>query len=93
MSKLATPFSPLFQSDTYRALLFLAASVPIGAVALGLLIAGWVASGVLLITPFVVVVLIGFRGGVGLLAAADAALARLLLGAAARPRRSSGGSG
>ena len=93
MSKLATPFSPLFRSDTYRALLFLAASVPIGAVALGLLIAGWVASGVLLITPLVVVVLIGFRGGVGLLAAADAALARLLLGAAARPRRAPGAAG
>jgi signal transduction histidine kinase len=93
MSMLATPFSPLFRSDTYRTLLFLAASVPIGAVALGLLIAGWVASGVLLITPLVVVVLVGFRGSVGLLAAADAALARLVLGAAARPRLSSGGSG
>ncbi len=93
MSTLAAPFRPLFRSDTYRALLFLAASLPIGAAALALLIAGWVGTGVLLITPLVVAVLIGFRGATGLLAAADAGLARALLGASARPRIGSGGTG
>ncbi len=93
MSTFASPFRPLFRADTYRALLFLAASLPIGAAALALLIAGWVATGVLLITPLVVAVLIGFRGATGLLAAADAALARALLGSTARPRIGSGGTG
>ena len=93
MSTLAAPFRPLLRSDTYRALLFLVASLPIGAAALALLIAGWVGTGVLLVTPLVVAALVAFRGATGLLATADAALARALLGASARPRTGSGGTG
>ena len=38
---LLTPFRPFVRADTYRSLVFLATAVPIGATALGLLIAGW----------------------------------------------------
>jgi signal transduction histidine kinase len=93
MSVLAAPFRPLLRSGTYRSLLFLTASLPVGAAALALLIAGWVAGAVLLVTPLVVAVLIGFRGAIGLLATADAAAARALLGVETHPRISSGGRG
>jgi signal transduction histidine kinase len=76
-----------------RALLFLAAAVPIAAATLALLIAGWIATALSSVTPLVVPVLIAFRGGVGALAAADAALARSLLGIDAHPRLTSGGAG
>lgn len=68
-----------------RAVLFLAAALPVGAATLALLIAGWTATGVLSVTPLVVPVLIGFRRAIGLLAAADAALARSLLSVDVRP--------
>jgi signal transduction histidine kinase len=93
MSVLAAPFRPLLRGGTYRSLLFLTASLPVGAAALALLIAGWVAGAVLLVTPLVVAVLIGFRGAIGLLATADAAAARALLGVETHPRISSGGRG
>jgi signal transduction histidine kinase len=76
-----------------RVLVFLAAAVPIAAATLALLIAGWTATAVLSVTPLVVPVLIGFRRAIGLLAAADAALARSLLGVDARPSTASGGAG
>ena len=76
-----------------RVLVFLAAALPIGAATLAVLIAGWTATAVLSVTPLVVPVLIAFRRAIGLLAAADAALARSLLGVDARPRIASGGSG
>jgi signal transduction histidine kinase len=76
-----------------RTLVYLAAAAPIGAAALGVLIAGWVAAGVLAITPLIVPVLVAFRVAVGLLAQADAALARSLLGVDVHPRASSGGPG
>src|SRR3954462_13643333 len=76
-----------------RVLGFVAAALPIGAATLALLIAGWTATAVLSVTPLVVPVLIGFRRAIGLLAAADAALARSLLGVDARPRLTSGGNG
>jgi signal transduction histidine kinase len=90
---LTAPFRPIAQAQTYRTLVFLAAAVPVGAAALALLIAGWTATAVLLVTPLVVVALIAFRGAVGLLSSADAALARTLLGAEVSPRLSSGGTG
>jgi signal transduction histidine kinase len=90
---LLNPFRQLFQAQTYRTLLFLLAAVPIGAVMLGLLIAGWTSIGVLAITPLVVPVLLGYRGAIGLLARADAALARSLLGVEADPPITSGGQG
>src|SRR2546423_10540677 len=76
-----------------RVLVFLAAALPIGAATLALLIAGWTATAVLSVTPLVVPVLIGFRRAIGLLAGADAALARSLLGVDARPPLTSGGNG
>ncbi len=90
---LARLFRPLVQGDTYRSLVFLAAAAPVGALALGLLIAGWVSAGLLAITPLVVPILIGFRGAVGMLARADAAIGRSLLHTEARPSVSSGGAG
>ena len=66
-------------------MLFLAAAVPVGALALAVLIAGWVAVAVLAITPLAVPVLIGFRFAVGLTARLDARIANALLGTAAVP--------
>jgi signal transduction histidine kinase len=87
------PFRPLVQAQTYRAVLFAAAGIPIAAVVLGVLIAGWTSIAVLAITPLVVPILLGYRGVVGLLARADAALARSLLGTDAGPPVSSAGRG
>lgn len=88
-----SPFQQLFRAQTYRTLLFLTAAVPIGAVVLGLLIAGWTSIAVLAITPLVVPVLLGYRGAIGLLARADSALAQRLLGVRAEPQITSGGRG
>jgi signal transduction histidine kinase len=68
-----------------RTLLFLLAAVPLGALALALLIAGWVAVPVLAITPLVVPALVAFRVSVGGLARLDADLAGRLVGATAEP--------
>jgi signal transduction histidine kinase len=84
---------PLFQAKTYRNLLFLVAGIPIAAVVLGLVIAGWTSIAVLAITPLVVPVLLGYRGAVGLVARGDASLARSLLGTTAGPPVSSAGRG
>ena len=84
---------PLFQAQTYRNLLFLVAGIPIAAVVLGLVIAGWTSIAVLAITPLVVPVLLGYRGAVGLVARGDASLARSLLGTTAGPPVSSAGRG
>src|SRR5262245_42734976 len=83
--------SPFVQGKTYRSLLFLVAAVPVAAAVLALLIAGWTTTLVLVITPLVVPVLVVFRGGIGLLARADAALAANLLGVETHPPISSGG--
>jgi signal transduction histidine kinase len=90
---LTAPFRPLVQRTTYGALAFTAAGIPIAALVLGALIAGWTSILVLAITPLVVPVLIGYRGVVGLLARADAGLARSLLGVEAGPPVSSTGRG
>jgi hypothetical protein len=47
------PFRQLFEARTNRVLLFLLASAPIGALTLGLLIAGWTSVAVLAVTPLV----------------------------------------
>jgi hypothetical protein len=91
-----TILRPLFTSDTYKSLLFLAVAPPIGGAVLGVLIAGWAAISALTVTPLVVVLpgaLVGFRGAVGLLACGDAGLGRALLGVDVRPRIGSGGNG
>ncbi len=82
---ITAPFRPLVQAQTYRAVLFTAAAVPIAAVVLGVFIAGWTSIAVLAITPLVVPILLGYRGVVGLLARTDAALARSLLGTETGP--------
>jgi signal transduction histidine kinase len=90
---ITAPFRPLVQAQTYRAVLFIAAGIPIAAVVLGVLIAGWTSIALLAITPLVVPILLGYRGVVGLLARTDAALARSLLGTDAGPPVSSAGRG
>jgi signal transduction histidine kinase len=76
---------------TIRTLLFLFAAIPVGAVALAVLIAGWIVVAVLAITPLVVPALMGFRAAVGGLACFDAGLANALLGTATRPDVTSSG--
>ena len=85
------PFRPLFQARTYRDLLFVGAAIPVAAVVLAVVLAGWIALAVLAITPLVVPVLVGYRSAIGLLARADAGLSRSLLGVTAEPTISSGG--
>jgi signal transduction histidine kinase len=90
---MTSPIRPLYQAQTYRDLLFAAAAIPVAALALGIMIAGWTSIVVLAITPLIVPVLLGYRGAVGLLARSDAALARSLLGADAGPPIASAGRG
>jgi signal transduction histidine kinase len=90
MKRLLRPF---VSSETYRALLYQLGMVVLGSIGLAVLIAGWTATIVLAITPLVVVALIGFGLGVGALAAAEAHLARELLGLNVRPARPARGSG
>ncbi|HKD33454.1 MAG TPA: sensor domain-containing protein [Gaiellaceae bacterium] len=85
--------APFARRDNYRVLVHLSLAAPLGAAALAVLIAGWVTTAVLAITPLVVVALVGFRAAVGGLALLEAALARELLGAATYARTSSGGRG
>jgi hypothetical protein len=90
---ITAPFRPLYQAQTYRDLLFVAAGIPVAAVTLGVVIAGWTSIGVLAITPLVVPILLGYRSVVGLLARADASLARSLLGVDTDPPIASAGRG
>jgi signal transduction histidine kinase len=71
---------PVVSPDTYRAVAFFIAEIVIGAVAFAVLLAGWIVTLVLAITPLVVPLLIALRVVVGSLARAEAALARSLLG-------------
>jgi signal transduction histidine kinase len=68
-----------------RTLLYLVLALPVGAAASAILFAGWLAGGLLAVTPLVVPVLVGFRAAVGLLVQLDAALARRLLGTSCYP--------
>jgi signal transduction histidine kinase len=86
-------FTPFARAETYRRLLFLVSALPLGAVGLAVLIAGWTPTVVLAITPLVVPLLVALRFGVGQLARAEGALARGLLGVAADPPTGSGGTG
>jgi signal transduction histidine kinase len=71
--------------DRLRTLVFLLAAVPVGALALGVLIAGWVTVAVLAITPLAVPALVAFRAAVGGVARLDAEIASRLLGTSVRP--------
>src|SRR5262245_65483827 len=90
---LTSPIRPLYQAQTYRSLLFLAAGLPIAAIVLGLVIAGWTTIALLAITPLVVPLLLGYRAMVGLLARGDAKLDRSLLGGLPDPPAWSVGPG
>jgi signal transduction histidine kinase len=90
MNRLLRPFT---SPATYRALLFYLATLVTGVVGFVLLAAGWPISLCLAITPLVVPLLIGLRLGVGLLARAEASLARDLLGTTADPPYETEGGG
>ena len=78
----------------WRSLLYLASALVTGTVGFALLLCGWLAIGLLALTPLVVPVLIGFRFAVGRLAEVERRLARSLLGVDPGPQPSvSGGSG
>src|SRR5439155_12269276 len=89
--------SPLLaprKAATYRSLLFLCSPLLIAPLALAVLLAGWITTAVLAITPLVIPVLIGFRGAVGLSADGESSLAHELLGAETHGGRlTSGGRG
>jgi signal transduction histidine kinase len=75
---------PFRRGETYRALLFYVVELGLGLAGFTLLVAGWPVTLVFAITPLIVPLLIGLRGGVGLLARAEAAVARDLLGTRTR---------
>jgi len=76
-----------------RSFLYLASALVTGALGFGLLLAGWLATGLLAVTPLSVPVLVAFRWGVGALAKLEARLARLV-GVDPGPQRlTSGGNG
>ena len=75
------PLRPLADIQTYRTLLFLVTGIPLGALWLGVLIAGWTLTVALAITPLVIVVLLGFSAATALAGQAERAIARDLLGA------------
>jgi signal transduction histidine kinase len=85
--------APLVSPRTYRAVAYYIAQLVLGVAAFALLLAGWIVTLVFAITPLVVPLLIGLRVAVGLLARAQAALARELLGASVRTPVSTAGTG
>jgi signal transduction histidine kinase len=78
-------FSPVVRAETYRALLFYVTTLALGGAGVVVVCAGWGVTCLLAITPLVVPLLVGLRASVGGLAAAEAWLARDLLGAGGRP--------
>ncbi len=84
---------PLVSSDTYKAVAFYVAELVIGTVAFAVLLAGWIVTICLAITPLVVPLLIGLRFAVGALARAEAELARSLLGVSVSAPISTAGTG
>ena len=90
MSRLLAPF---VSAQTYRAVAFYIAQLVLGVVGFALLLAGWPITLVFAITPLVVPLLIGLRVAVGLLAQAQARLARELLGVSVRTPVSTAGVG
>ena len=90
MNRLLRPF---VDPQTYRAVAFYVAQLVLGVVGFTLLVAGWPITLVFCITPLVVPLLIGLRIGVGLLAQAQAGLARALLGVAVQTPATTEGPG
>jgi signal transduction histidine kinase len=77
--------APFVDPETYRALIFYIATLALGVAGFAVVVAGWCVTAFFAITPLVVPLLIGLRVGVGALAAAEASVARDLLGPAGRP--------
>jgi signal transduction histidine kinase len=84
---------PLVSATTYRALAFYIAELLLGVIGFVLLLTVWPVTVVFAITPLVIPILVGLRLAVGLLARAEGALARELLGVRVDPPISSGGGG
>jgi hypothetical protein len=83
--------APLADKRSYQTLLFLLLTLPLGAVGCVLIVAGWIGTAILLVTPVGGPVLAGFR--IGIAAAAEAGLARGSLELDVRPAIGSGGRG
>jgi hypothetical protein len=79
--------------NAIRSLAYLASALVTGALGFGLLLAGWLATGLLAFTPLSIPVLVVFRWGVGALAGVEARLARLVGVDVGPQKRTSGGSG
>ncbi len=78
----------------WHSLLYLASALVTGTLGFGVLLAGWLAVGLLALTPLVVPALIAFRWAIGALAGLERRLARGLLGVDPGPQpRTSGGAG
>jgi len=87
-------FRPLVERRTYRELVFVLSGAPLAAAWFSLLLCGWLAVGLLAVTPLVVPALALFRWGTWLAARAEAAVARGLLGVDVRVARpADGGTG
>jgi len=76
---MAVVFRPLVERRTYRELVYLLSGAPFAAAWFGLLLAGWLAVGLLAVTPLVVPALLLFRWATWLAAEAEASVARALL--------------
>ena len=76
-----------------RSLAYLASALVTGAIGFGLLLAGWLAVGLLAVTPLSIPALVAFRWGVGALAGVEARLGRLVAFDAGPQKRTSGGNG
>jgi signal transduction histidine kinase len=76
-----------------RSFAYLASALVTGTLGFGLLLAGWLAVGLLALTPLSVAALLAFRWGVGALAELEARLGRLLGHDLGPQPRSSGGAG
>lgn len=72
-------FRPLAERRTYRELVYLLSGAVLATVWFCLLLCGWLAVGLLAVTPLVVPALVAFRWAIWLAAQAEAALARGLL--------------
>ena len=80
-------FRPLAERRTYRELVYLLAGGAFAAFWFALLLAGWLAVGILAVTPLVMPALVLFRWGTWLAAEAEATVARKLLGVDVRVPR------
>ena len=72
--------APLARPETYRALLYYVVGIALGSLGLAVLLAGWIATLVLAITPLVFPLLFGLRWVVGQFSRAQAIAAKALLG-------------